>query len=179
MAKALALAGGQGDKPHMEIRREQPGDEVAISSLITAAFATAEHRDGTEAAIVEGLRDACALTLSLVAQEGDEIVGHIAFSPVTIDGHHLGWFGLGPVAVRPDRQGSGIGSALIREGLERLDHMGAAGCVLVGEPGLYGRFGFAANQSLKFPGVPAEYFHELCFTGQAPRGVVAYHPAFD
>ena len=162
----------------MEIRLERPGDEEALSTLITAAFANAEHSDGTEAAIVERLRDAGALTLSLVADERCEPVAHIALSPVTIDGHHLGWFGLGPVAVRPDRQGAGIGSALIRDGLERLDHMGAAGCVLVGEPGYYGRFGFAADEGLLYPGVPPEYFQALSFTAGKPRGVVAYHPAF-
>lgn len=162
----------------MEIRRERPGEEEAISSLITAAFATAEHSDGTEAAIVKRLRDAGALTLSLVADVEGEPVGHIAFSPVTIDGHHLGWFGLGPVAVRPDRQRSGIGSALIREGLERLDHIGAAGCVLVGEPDYYCRFGFAAHGELRYPGVPAEYFQALSFTDDVPAGTVAYHPAF-
>jgi putative acetyltransferase len=163
----------------MEIRRERPGDEETISSLITAAFANAEHSDGTEAAIVEGLRKAGALTLSLVADVEGEPIGHIAFSPVTIDGRHFGWFGLGPVAVRPDQQGSGIGSALVREGLTRLDHMGAAGCVLVGEPAYYDRFGFAPNERLKFPGLPAEYFQVLSFAGDMPNGVVAYHPAFD
>jgi putative acetyltransferase len=162
----------------MEIRPEQPGEEEAISSIVTSAFATAEHSDGTEAAIVERLRKAEALTLSLVAEVGGEPVGHVAFSPVMIDGRHLGWFGLGPVAVRPDQQGLGIGSALIREGLERLAHLGAAGCVLVGEPAYYGRFGFAADAELKYPVVPAEFFLALGFTDEKPKGVVAYHPAF-
>ena len=162
----------------MQIRRERLGDEEAISSLVTAAFATAPHRDGTEAAIVEQLRNAGALTLSLIAEVDGHPVGHIAFSPVTIEGHHLGWFGLGPVAVLPDRQGSGIGSALIREGLERLDHMGAAGCVLVGEPDYYGRFGFVADEGLRYPGVAAEFFQALSFAGDKPQGVVAYHQAF-
>lgn len=162
----------------MQIRRERPGDEEAISSLIAAAFAHAEHSDGTETAIVERLRKAGALTLSLVAEAGGRPVGHIAFSPVTIDGDHRGWFGLGPVAVRPDRQGGGIGSALIRQGLERLRSLGAAGCVLVGEPSFYGRFGFAADDRLRYPGIPAEYFQLLSFNGEKPSGVVAYHPAF-
>ena len=162
----------------MEIRRERPGEEDAIALLIAAAFVGAEHSDGTEAQIVERLRDAGAMTLSLVAEASGEPVGHIAFSPVTIDGHHLGWFGLGPVAVRPDKQGSGIGAALVREGLEKLDQMGAAGCVLVGEPTYYARFGFAAENRLRYPAVPAEYFQALSFTGEWPQGVVAYHPAF-
>ena len=149
-----------------------------MSSLITAAFAVAEHSDGTEARIVERLREAGALTLSLVADDAGEPVGHIAFSPVTIDGQHSDWFGLGPVAVRPDRQGEGIGSALIREGLQRINEMGAAGCVLVGEPAYYGRFGFAADARLKYAGVPAEYFQALRFRGDMPVGSVVYQPAF-
>jgi putative acetyltransferase len=162
----------------MKIRAERAGDEPAISRLVTAAFAVAEHSDGTEASIVDRLRKAGALTKSLVAEEDGCIVGHIAFSPVTIDGRVVGWFGLGPVAVQPQRQGDGIGSALIRDGLEQLKQSGAAGCVLVGAPTYYGRFGFAADDSLIYPGLPAEYFQALSFTGEMPRGTVAYHPAF-
>ena len=142
----------------MEIRPERPGDEAAIAELIEAAFALAEHRDGTEAQIVERLRKNGALTLSLVAVDEGRIVGHVAFSPVTIDGADLQWFGLGPVAVQPDQQGKGLGSSLIREGLDRLQEIGAAGCVLVGEPDYYCRFGFHADERLLYPGLPPAYF---------------------
>ena len=162
----------------MDIRREWLGDEEAISAIVTAAFASAKHSDGTEAAIVDRLREAGALTISLVAEVAGEPVGHVAFSPVTIDGHHHGWFGLGPVAVRPDRQGEGIGSALIRAGLSELERIGAAGCVLVGEPDYYRRFGFVADAMLRYPPVPAEYFQMRSLGGQAGAGTVAYHPAF-
>ena len=162
----------------MEIRPEQPGDERAIAEVIEAAFLLAQHRDGTEPQIVENLRDAGALTLSLVAVDDGSIAGHVAFSPVTIDGQDLGWLGLGPIAVLPDRQGNGIGSALVREGLNRLRKDGASGCVLVGEPEYYGRFGFAADDRLNFPGLPAEYFQALAFGDDLPTGTVAYHPAF-
>lgn len=162
----------------MEIRPEQPGDEQAISSLITEAFERAEHSDGTEARIVERLRAAGALTISLVADEGGELAGHIAFSPVTIDGTDSGWFGLGPVAVRHDRQRDGIGSKMIRDGLDRLRQQGAAGCVLVGEAAYYGRFGFRAERQLVYPGIPPEYFQALPFGDGMPSGTVAYHPAF-
>lgn len=162
----------------MEIRTERPGDELRIAEVIESAFLHAKHRDGTEAQIVERLREAGALTLSLIAVEDGIILGHAAFSPVTIDGDNHGWFGLGPVAVLPERQGHGIGSVLVREGLGRLRQGGAAGCVLVGEPEYYSRFGFSADDRLSFPGLPPEYFQALSFDGEVPTGTVSYHPAF-
>ena len=163
----------------MDIRLEQPADSDAIRALTTEAFATAPHSSGTEAAIVDGLRAAGALTLSLVAIEGDELVGHVAFSTVTIDGAERGWVGLGPVSVRPGRQRGGIGSGLIRESLRRLREMGAGGCVLLGDPAYYGRFGFANDPTLVLEGVPPEYFMRLGFGGEMPAGTVRYHAAFD
>ncbi|WBU59819.1 GNAT family N-acetyltransferase [Paracoccus albus] len=162
----------------MILRPEQPGDVAAIHDLTTAAFASAPHSSGTEAQIVQQLRDAGALTLSLVAAEHERIVGHIAFSPVTIDGKDPGWVGLGPVSAAPDRQGEGIGSALIREGLTHMRNAGQQGCVLLGDPGYYSRFDFANDPGLVYPGPPPEYFMALSFAGQSPRGEVAYHPAF-
>ena len=162
----------------MNIRPERPGDESAIAAVIEAAFLNAPHRDGTEASIVERLRAAGALNISLVAVDADEVVGHIAFSSVTVDGAYLGWFGLGPIAVMPDRQGGGIGSQLIRTGLEMLRSKGAAGCVLVGEPAYYQRFGFRPDPQLIYPGIPPEYFQALSFDGDMPSGTVAYHPTF-
>ena len=167
----------------MQIRPEQPADSDAIRALTTEAFATAPHSSGTEAVIVDGLRAAGALTLSLVAVEDDEksneILGHVAFSPVTIDGAERDWFGLGPVSVRPGRQRGGIGSGLIREGLRRLRENGAAGCVLLGDPAYYGRFGFANDPALVLEGVPPEYFMRVGFGAEMPAGTVCYHAAFD
>ncbi|WP_374442753.1 GNAT family N-acetyltransferase [Stella sp.] len=161
------------------IRLERPGDAPAIAAVVRTAFAGARHRSGTEAAIVAALRAAGALTLSLVASEDGDLVGHVAFSPVTVDGRAVGWFGLGPVAVRPDRQGGGIGQALIREGLDRLRRLGAAGCVVLGAPGFYARFGFVTDAGLRYGGAPPEYFQRLAFTGgPPPAGEVAYHPGF-
>lgn len=162
----------------MEIRPETISDASAISALIEASFAAADHSDGTEAAIVERLRDADALTVSLVAVEDSEIVGHAALSRITVDGDDPRWLGLGPVAVRPDRQGRGIGDALIREALERAVKLGARGCVVLGEPAFYGRFGFRSCPQLRYPGPPPEYFQALPFAEKVPSGEVAYHPAF-
>jgi putative acetyltransferase len=162
----------------MDLRDEKPADIAAIRALTTRAFADAAHSSGTEAEIVDALRAAGALAVSLVATEDDAIVGHVAFSPVTIDGRHRGWFGLGPVSVLPERQGEGIGAALVGEGLRRLAADGAAGCVVLGDPVYYRRFGFVSDPALAYPGAPAEYFMRLVMRGEAPRGTVAYHRAF-
>ena len=159
------------------IREERPGDEQAITALVDAAFRDAPHSDGTEAAIVERLRADGDLALSLVAAEGS-LVGHVAFSPVTLSDGTARWYGLGPVAVSPRRQGEGIGTALVRQGLERLQAMEAGGCVVLGELGYYGRFGFRHDPRLAFPGPPPEYFQRLVLDGEPPAGTVRYARAF-
>ncbi|HEV7309624.1 N-acetyltransferase [Ensifer sp.] len=163
----------------MHIRPEQATDIPTIRATTKAAFAPMAFSSQTEAEIVDALRDAGALTISLVALDHDEIVGHVAFSPITIDGEENGWYGLGPVSVRPDRQKSGIGGRLIREGLERLARTGARGCVVLGDPGYYKRFGFENHAALRFEGVPAEYFMARAFSGPMPSGRVRYHAGFD
>jgi putative acetyltransferase len=162
----------------LQIRDESREDHDAIRSLTTAAFLNAPHSDGTEAAIVDALRDAGALAVSLVAVEEGAVVGHVAFSAVTIDGRSQGWFGLGPVSVEPSRQRSGVGSTLVREGLGRLRAMGAGGCVVLGDPAYYARFGFVSVPALTYPGVPPEYFQRLVLSGESPAGVVSYHAGF-
>ena len=160
------------------IRSERSGDAAEIRQVVTAAFADAPHSDGTEGAIVDALRADGALTVSLVAVADGLIVGHVAFSAVTIDGSDVGWFGLGPVAVLPDRQRQGIGGALVRAGLDRLRNQRARGCVVLGDPGYYQRFGFAADPQLRYPDAPAPYFMRLAFGPEIPAGCVAYHPDF-
>ena len=85
---------------------------------------------------------------------------------------------MGPVAVRPDRQRSGIGQALIRAGLERLRATGAQGCVVLGDPAYYVRFGFKSDPELRYGDAPAGYFQRLIFGGERSTGEVDYHPAF-
>lgn len=162
----------------MRIKRESNEDREAVSDLIARAFLNAEHSDGTEASIVDALRAAGALTISLVATEGASIVGHVAFSPVTIDGAHGGWFGLGPVAVHPAWQGRGVGRELIEAGLAKLQDRGALGCVVLGDPAYYARFGFRADPALRLPNVPPMYFQQLTFGGDQPTGTAQYHKAF-
>lgn len=162
----------------MIIRPETAADIDDIRAVTERAFATAQHSDGTEPAIIDGLRAQGRLTLSLVAQANDELIGHVAFSPVQIAGHDLGWVGLGPVSVDPDHQGRGTGHALISEGLKRVQAMGMKGCVVLGEPAYYSRFGFVADADLWFAQVPPEYFMRLGFEGEPPLGEVSYAPPF-
>lgn len=166
-------------KENTQIRPEIPSDAKAIREVTQAAFAKAEHSSGTEGAIVDALRQAEAMTISLVAEADGVVIGHIAFSPVTVDGRNEGWFGLGPVSVDPDRQGNGIGSRLLLEGLALLKANGAKGCVVLGDPHLYMRFGFEQNPRVRYEGVPPEYFMAQAFEFPVPEGCVAYHPAFD
>lgn len=160
------------------IRFERSEDIKLIRQVTTAAFAVAEHSSGTEGAIVDALRAAGALSVSLVATVDGEVVGHVAFSPVTLDGADLGWYGLGPVSVRPDLQGRGIGAALIQAGLERLAGLGGKGCVVLGDPAYYARFGFRQDPAIGYEGVPAEYFMALSLDGSRAAGKVAYHEGF-
>lgn len=162
--------------------RDTPADAAAIEAVTVAAFRDAPHTSHTEQYVVNALRRAGQLTVSLVAERDGAIVGHVALSPVTIaDGtadDTGGWFGLGPVSVLPAEQGRGLGSRLVREALRLLRERGGAGCVLVGEPAYYGRFGFRAEPGLVLPGIPPEYFQALSFGATLPRGTVAFHAAF-
>ena len=163
----------------IEIREEHPNDINDIAALTEAAFRDAPHTSHTEQLIVEALRDAGKLAHSLVAVDGGQIVGHVALSPVTLSSGETGWQGLGPISVQPDRQGQGVGSRLMKAALQRLRESGAAGCVLLGDPAYYTRFGFAAYPQLVLPGVPAEYFMALPFDGGVPHADVAYDAAFE
>ncbi|MDR0532837.1 MAG: N-acetyltransferase [Verrucomicrobiales bacterium] len=161
------------------IRDERAGDEAAIERVIVGAFAKHPHSCQNEHLIARQLRLVEAMSVSLVSLDANgEIDGHLAFSEVTVDGRRCGWYGLGPLAVRPDRQKTGIGSALMRHGLAELDRKGACGCVVLGDPDFYQRFGFAANNKLVLTGMPPEYFLLLAMRGEIPGGIVRYHEAF-
>lgn len=163
----------------MQIRQERPQDVTAIRNLTDAAFRDMPHSAQTEAKIVEALRSAGVLTLSLVASRDDEILGHAAFSPVRINGLSSDWHGLGPVSVRPDQQRKGIGRLLVRNGLHQLESMNGAGCVVFGDPSYYGRFGFESDPELFYADAPPGYFQRLAFKGEAPTGEVTYHSSFE
>ena len=163
----------------MQIRNERPEDLPAIREITAAAFAPMPYSTGTEPRIIDALRDAGALTLSLVADRRGEVLGHVAFSPVEINGERGNWYGLGPVSVSPPYKGLRIGKALIEEGLDRLREQGAGGCVLLGDPGYYGRYGFVRDPELTYADGPPEAFQRLVLRGDAAKGEVRFHPAFD
>ncbi len=164
--------------PKILIRDETAADARAIGQVTTAAFETLEISSHTEQFVVEALRAAGALTLSLVAEMDGRVVGHIAFSPVTIADGAPDWYGLGPVSVLPAYQRQGIGKALIWAGLSRLKAMHARGCCLVGHPDYYPQFGFTNVAGLEVEGVPAEAFFALSFDGRYPQGAVVFHEGF-
>jgi putative acetyltransferase len=162
----------------MIIRNELQSDVEAISAVTRAAFESSPYGNHTEEFIVNALRAADALTVSLVAEADGKVVGHIAFSPVAISDGSQNWYGLGPISVLPELQKQGIGKSLIYEGLSLLKALGAKGCVLVGDPKYYERFGFKNLPDLVLEGVPQEYFLALPFEKNRANGVVVFHQAF-
>lgn len=161
----------------MIVRPETASDAAAIRAVIDQAFEGHPHSDGSESDIVERLRTTGRLSLSLVAEVDDQLVGHVAFSRVTWDGAG-DWYGLGPVAVSPGSQARGVGRALIDAGLGRLRAADTAGCVVFGDPDYYGRFGFGPDERLVYEGAPAGYFMALAFGRVEGCGAVRYDPAF-
>ena len=164
---------------NIQIRNETSADIAAIDSVTISAFLNAPHTSHTEQFIVSALRKAGNLTVSLVADAEGTVIGHVAVSPVSISDGASGWFGLGPISVEPAHQGCGVGSRLMREALRILREHGAAGCVVLGEPGYYSRFGFQVDPNLVLPDVPPEYFMAVSLDSSQPRGTVSYHAAFN
>jgi putative acetyltransferase len=164
--------------PEIAIRNETDADVAAITEVTIAAFKTLEISNHTEQFIIKALRAAKALTVSLVAELNGRVIGHIAFSPVSISDGTQNWYGLGPFSVLPEYQRKGIGRALIQEGLSRLKGLNAKGCCLVGHPEYYRKVGFKNIPRLVHEGVPPEVFLALCFDGHSPQGTVTFHEGF-
>jgi len=164
----------------MLIRAEQDKDRAAVHTVNTAAFGTP-----SEANLVDALRERAEPVVSLVADELGTIVGHIMFTPVSLSGHPgLKAMGLAPMAVAPEHQRKGIGSALVRAGLEQCRQLGFAAVVVLGHPGYYPRFGFSPSTRFGIGSeydVPEEVFMAMelqpaALNGKA--GTIKYHPAF-
>lgn len=134
----------------MLIRAEKKCDREPVREVNIAAFGTL-----SEANLVDTLRQHVQTTVSLVAEENGEVVGHIMFSPVSLSGHpNLKVMGLAPMAVTPAHQKKGVGSALVRAGLDQCRQLGFVAAVVLGHPQYYPRFGFLP--SFKF-GIDSEY----------------------
>lgn len=159
------------------IRRESITDRDAIRSLTARAFSGLSFSDGSEPLIIEALREANALALSLVAVLGDRIAGHVAFSEVGPP-EQSGWFALGPVSVDPPLQRRGVGSQLIEAGLRTLREQDAKGCVLIGDHRYYHRFGFVVAPAFAPPQYPSQHFQIVRFGDSLPEGPVTFHPGF-
>lgn len=163
----------------VQILDERPTDAAAIHALTARAFAAVSYSDGSEPTVIDRLRDAGALAVSLVALRGRDLAGHVAFSKATGGTGDGGcWYALGPISVEPSLQRGGIGSALISAGLERLRRAGAAGVMLVGDPAYYARFGFVTAPECTPPGQPSEYFQMLPLAAKRPTTGLDFHGAF-
>lgn len=162
----------------MLIRDEQPGDFDAIHKLVASAFPT-----DAEARLVDLLRAAGRLHVSLVAVQDEQIIGHVAFSPVTTANDTSHWLGLAPLAVTEAKRRRGVGAALVRAGLHRCGELESPFVVVLGEPDYYGRFGFRAAAKFglydAYGGGAAFQVLDLRDTG-APcvGGLVQYAPEF-
>jgi putative acetyltransferase len=164
----------------MLIRSELPSDRTAVHAVNSAAFETP-----AEANLVEALRESVRPIVSLVAEDAGEIVGHIMFSPVELPGHcEKKIMGLAPMAVVPARQRCGIGSALVRRGLEECKELGVGAVVVLGHREYYPRFGFVPSTHFGFDceyDVPADVFMAIELQPGSLRGAsgtIKYHPAF-
>ena len=162
----------------MILREETTADIDAITEVTIAAFKNLPVSNQTEQFIIKALRSADALTISLVAEIDERVVGHIAFSPVVISDGTKDWYGLGPISVFPEYQKQGIGKSLINEGLSLLKKMGGQGCALVGDPNYYIRFGFKNFPELVHEGIPQEVFLALAFNEKVPQGTIEFHESF-
>jgi putative acetyltransferase len=163
----------------MIIREETSADYRSIFDLTAAAFEPMPFSNGSEPDIINQLRRDKDLVLSLVAEDAGDVVGQVTFSPVRISQAEGSWIGLGPVAVTPSRQKQKIGGALINAGLSRIKALGANGCVLIGNPNYYRRFGFQSADELTYANLPTEYVQYLAFDGPTPKGEIIYSPAFE
>jgi putative acetyltransferase len=160
------------------IRPETPADHAAIHDVTQRAFAPMPFADGDEQLLIGKLRDAGALTLSLVAESDGVVVGQITFSPAFAANGSPEWYALGPVSVEPALKHQGIGGQLIRAGIAWLQDQDAAGCVLIGNPTYYSRFGFRVFSELAPAGTPAEYYQVLPLAIEKPNVIVEFHPLF-
>jgi putative acetyltransferase len=132
----------------LSIRAERPADVAVVFALNAAAFTTQ-----AEAKLVDALRAQCHDAISLVAEQGGDMVGHILFSPMRVETDpECSVMGLAPMAVLPARQHQGIGSALVRAGFDACRQAGVGAVVVLGHPEFYPRFGFK----------PASVFHLAC-----------------
>lgn len=160
------------------IRDERAGDEAAIRQMVERAFTGHPYSDGDEAQVIDALRADGDLVLSLVAEDGNAIVGQVTYSRAILSNGEEGWMVVGPVAVEPARQGEGIGRALMEAGEARMQAMGAKGITVLGDPDLYARFGYRQHTAMTLEGELGEYLQVKSFGAPIPAATITYAPAF-
>lgn len=160
------------------IRPEEPRDHRHIYDLTKRAFAPMPFADGNEQDLINALREAGALNLSLVAEKDGQVVGHVALSEASHESGEVGWYVLGPIAVVPELQRKGIGGALIAGAKHWMESNGARGCIVVGDTNYYPRHGFLPSPAQAPEGTPPEHVMVLTLRGSIPDGRFSFHPLF-
>jgi len=165
---------------HLLVRNEETKDIAAVHALNASAFDSP-----VEAELVDTLRRQANPIVSIVAEDGGTIVGHIMFSPVSLSGHpELKIMGLAPMAVKPTHQNKGVGAALVRAGLERCKDVGYGAVVVLGHPGYYPRFGFSPSTRFcivcEFEAPQDAFMITELEPGylRGKSGIINYHAAF-
>lgn len=156
----------------MILRPERPEDAARIREITYAAFATRSWSDGAEGGLPDALRADGHLSLSLVAEEDGEVVGQVCLSPAQVGGQD-NWYGLGPIAVTPERFHQGIGGALVQGAVDWAKSQGAAGIVLTGSSDYYPRFGFESG-AVSYLTTPEQYTMRLVLHGPPAHGEIVF-----
>ena len=162
----------------INIRTARPQDYEAIDAVLRRAFAEATYSNQTEGELVAALYKRNRIALALIAESDGAVIGYLSFTHARMDGLDGDIYCLAPLAVDPDRHKRGIGAALTEAGLEGLRDLGAAACVVYGDPAYYGRFGFEANPGVTSPGLEQQYFQVLFFGSTQAQGSVTLDPLF-
>lgn len=161
------------------VREERPGDADAIRDMVRCAFIGRPYADGDEQDVIDRLRADGDMLLSLVAEQDGVIIGQITFSPALLDNGDEGWVVLGPVAIDPAHQGKGIGRTLIEAGEAVMRERGAKGITVLGDPAIYGRFGYAQNTPMWLAGELGWAFQVKSLGPAIPATEQRYVRAFD
>ncbi len=160
------------------IRPERPEDIQAIHDVTKRAFATMSYAGGDEQLLPARFRKAGALALSLVAELDGKIVGQLTLTPAFAADESPGWFALGPISVAPETQKQGIGTKMIEAAKAWMREKSAAGCVLIGNPTYYSRFGWLGFPDIAPEGEPPEFYQILPLGVAEPATIVSFHPLF-